>query len=50
MAFANPAAVLGRMLTDTFAGFTHELPAFVVAEVSGGALAAFVARRFLPVP
>ena len=48
--FANPAAALGRMFSDTFAGISPtSVPAFVVAEVLGGALAALVARGFLPV-
>jgi len=50
--FANPAAVLGRMLSDTFAGIAPaSAPAFVVAELAGAA-AAVVAHRLLspPVP
>jgi glycerol uptake facilitator-like aquaporin len=43
--FANPAAALGRMFTDTFAGIAPaSVPGFVVAEVTGGALALLVAR------
>jgi glycerol uptake facilitator-like aquaporin len=34
--FANPAAVLGRMMSDTFAGISpHDAPAFVAAEITG---------------
>jgi len=37
--FANPAAVLGRMLTDSFAGIAPgSAPAFVLAELAGAAL------------
>jgi glycerol uptake facilitator-like aquaporin len=37
--FANPAAVLGRMLSDTFAGIAPaSAPAFVLAEFAGAAL------------
>jgi glycerol uptake facilitator-like aquaporin len=43
--FANPAAALGRMFTDTFAGIAPaSVPGFVVAEISGGALALLVSR------
>jgi len=35
--FANPAAVFGRMLSDTFAGIApSSAPGFVMAEVAGG--------------
>jgi glycerol uptake facilitator-like aquaporin len=38
--FANPAAALGRALTDTFAGIRiADVPAFVAAELVGAALA-----------
>jgi glycerol uptake facilitator-like aquaporin len=38
--FANPAAVFGRMLSDTFAGIApSSAPGFVVAEFVGAALA-----------
>jgi glycerol uptake facilitator-like aquaporin len=37
--FANPAAVLGRMLSDTFAGIAPaDAPAFVLAECAGAVL------------
>jgi glycerol uptake facilitator-like aquaporin len=45
--FANPAAALGRMCSDSFAGIApSSVPAFVVAEVAGGALAV-LAHRWL---
>jgi len=35
--FANPAAVFGRMLTDSFAGIAPvSAPGFVLAEITGG--------------
>ncbi len=38
--FANPAATIGRMLSNTFAGIAPaSVPAFIVAELIGGALA-----------
>lgn len=47
--FANPAAVMGRMLSDSFAGIapTSAL-GFVLAECVGGLLGAAVAGRFEP--
>ena len=37
--FANPAAVLGRMLSDSFAGIAPaSAPGFIVAQVLGGAI------------
>jgi glycerol uptake facilitator-like aquaporin len=46
-AFANPAAALGRMVSDTFAGISPaSVPGFVVAEVVGAALAVLCARSF----
>lgn len=45
--FANPAAVVGRMLSDTFAGIAPaSAPAFIAAELLGGALA-LLAHRLL---
>lgn len=45
--FANPAAVAGRMLSDSFAGIAPgSAPAFVAAELAGAALA-LVAHRWL---
>ena len=47
--FANPAAVLGRMLSDSFAGIAPQSAlAFVVAELVGGAAGAVLASRFTP--
>ncbi len=38
--FANPAAALGRMFSDSFAGIApSSVPGFVVAELVGAALA-----------
>lgn len=48
--FANPAAVFGRMLSDTFAGIAPaSAPGFVIAEFAGAA-AAVVAHRLLTRP
>ncbi len=45
--FANPAVTIARSLTDTFAGIAPaNIPAFIVAQLVGGALAVVVARRF----
>jgi glycerol uptake facilitator-like aquaporin len=42
--FANPAAVLGRLLSDTFAGIAPaSAPGFVAAQLAGAALAVPVA-------
>jgi glycerol uptake facilitator-like aquaporin len=39
--FANPAVTIARALTDTFAGIrADDVPAFVVAQIIGGALGA----------
>lgn len=47
--FANPAAVLGRTLSDTFAGIApSSAAAFVAAELVGAALALWVHRRLAP--
>ena len=41
--FANPAAAFGRMFSDSFAGIApSSVPAFVLAELAGAALAVFV--------
>ena len=47
--FANPAAVLGRMGSDTFAGIAPQsaLP-FVLAECAGGAAGAWLAALLRP--
>lgn len=45
--FANPAVTLARSLTDTYAGIApSNVPAFIVAQLSG-ALLAFAAAGFL---
>ncbi len=45
--FANPAAVLGRMVSDTFSGIApSSAPGFVISEVVGGLVAVVVARGF----
>jgi glycerol uptake facilitator-like aquaporin len=47
--FANPAVTVGRMLTDTFSGIKpSSAPAFVVAQLAGGALAVGLARFLYP--
>jgi glycerol uptake facilitator-like aquaporin len=50
--FANPAVTLARTLSDTFAGISPaSAPAFVLAQLAGGALAAAaVAWLFAPHP
>lgn len=46
--FANPAAVLGRLFSDSFAGIhPASAPAFVAAELAGAALAVAVNRYFM---
>jgi glycerol uptake facilitator-like aquaporin len=43
--FANPAAALGRMFSDTFAGISPaSVPGFVIAELLGAGSAAIVDR------
>ena len=43
--FANPAAVFGRMFSDSFAGIAPaSAPGFVLAEIAGAALAVAVHR------
>ena len=47
--FANPAAVLGRMLSNTFAGIAPvSAPAFVAAQLAGAALALGIHRALSP--
>jgi glycerol uptake facilitator-like aquaporin len=47
--FANPAAVLGRMLSDSFAGISPaSAPGFVLAQVAGAALGTAVHQGLLP--
>lgn len=49
--FANPAAVFGRMLSDSFAGISPgSVPAFVAAEVAGAAVALWLQRWLVPRP
>jgi len=47
--FANPAITIGRMFSDTFAGIApSSAPAFIAAQVIGGALAVGVVRALYP--
>jgi arsenate reductase len=47
--FANPAITVGRTLSDTFAGIAPaSAPAFIVAQLAGGALAIACARALYP--
>lgn len=47
--FANPAITVGRTLSDSFAGIAPaSAPAFVVAQLVGGALAAALVRVLYP--
>lgn len=47
--FANPAVTVGRALTDTFTGIApSSVPAFVVAQLVGAALAIAVVRVLYP--
>ena len=47
--FANPAITVGRMFSDTFAGIApSSVPAFMAAQVIGGALAVVVIRALYP--
>ena len=47
--FANPAVTLARALTDTFSGIRPaDVPAFIVAQVAGAALATALFRWLLP--
>lgn len=49
--FANPAITIGRMFSDTFAGITpSSVPAFIAAQLVGGALAIAVLRVLYPNP
>jgi glycerol uptake facilitator-like aquaporin len=48
--FANPAISVGRMLSNSFAGIAPaSVPAFVVAQVAGGACAILAIRTLYPV-
>ena len=47
--FANPAITVGRMFSDTFAGIAPaSVPAFVAAQLVGGAVAIGVLRILYP--
>jgi arsenate reductase len=47
--FANPAITLGRMLSDSFAGIAPaSVPAFVAAQLAGGACAVLAIRALYP--
>ncbi len=47
--FANPAITIGRMFSDTFAGIAPaSAPAFIAAQVIGGALAVLAVRALYP--
>jgi glycerol uptake facilitator-like aquaporin len=47
--FANPAVTVGRALTDTFTGIAPgSVPAFILAQVAGAALAVAVVRVLYP--
>jgi glycerol uptake facilitator-like aquaporin len=47
--FANPAITIGRMFSDTFAGIApSSAPAFIAAQVIGGALAVGIVRALYP--
>ncbi len=49
--FANPAAVLGRMMSDSFAGIAPaSAPGFVLAQIVGGIAGASAARWLEPAP
>jgi glycerol uptake facilitator-like aquaporin len=49
--FANPAAAFGRMFSESFAGIAPaSVPAFVVAEFGGAAIAVLVHQSFRGVP
>jgi len=49
--FANPAVTVGRMFSDSFAGIAPaSVPAFVVAQVVGGAVGLGLARALVPGP
>ncbi len=48
--FANPAVTIGRTLTDTYAGIAPaSAPAFIAAQLAGGALGAVLAVLIYPV-
>lgn len=48
--FANPAVTIGRMFSDSFAGIAPaSVPAFIVSQILGGAVAVALVRYLLPV-
>ena len=47
--FANPAITIGRMFSDTFAGIApSSVPAFIAAQIVGGALAIGIIKALYP--
>ena len=47
--FANPAVTLARAFTDTFSGIRPgDVPAFMLAQIAGAALAVWVFRWMIP--
>jgi arsenate reductase len=49
--FANPAITIGRTLSDTFAGIApSSAPAFIAAQLAGGALGLVLIRFLYPDP
>jgi glycerol uptake facilitator-like aquaporin len=47
--FANPAITVGRMFSNTFAGIAPaSVPAFVIAQLAGGAIAVVLVRVLYP--
>jgi glycerol uptake facilitator-like aquaporin len=49
--FANPAITVGRIFSDTFAGIAPaSAPAFVIAQLAGGAVALAALRILYPEP
>jgi glycerol uptake facilitator-like aquaporin len=49
--FANPAVTIGRTLTDTYSGIAPaSAPAFIAAQILGGAVGALLAVAIYPVP
>jgi glycerol uptake facilitator-like aquaporin len=47
--FANPAITVGRIFSDSFAGIApSSVPAFIAAQIIGGALAILVIRALYP--
>ena len=49
--FANPAITIARSLSDTFAGIApRDVPMFIIAQLTGAALAAVIARNLFDPP